>query len=364
MEVKVLDSKRRAVEVLPRSEEDLWTLAMSLRKGDRLRLVVLRDVAGRDAKEKQRRPIEVTLRLESVEFQPFSGALRVFGVIEEGPDRFGVRGRHQSAYISLNQPVIMIREEGWDERTLRKIAQSGPKGRAVVASVDYDEAAVGVLTSEGLKVTLDRTLSIGPKDDPLREARIDEALAELTDAIINAAAEEGAKAIIVVGPGPLKEQLAERVRSRSPSLAVIVDSTSSGGLEGLYEALRRDSVVSALREIEAVEAQMVLDEFLRRVSRDPGTVAYTIDEVLEAAEMGAVDKAVFVDDYLYSPDIEVSQKFARAVEEVERRGGRAIMITRESPAAAQIIAMGGVIALLRYRLERPSGPRLGPQESG
>ena len=363
MEVKTLDSKRRAIEVLPRSEEDLWTLAMNLKRGDRLRLVVLRDVAGRDAKEKQRRPIEVTLRLESLEFQPFSGALRVFGVIEEGPDRFGVRGKHQSAYISLNQPVVLIRDEGWDERTMRKIVQSGPRGRAIMAAVEYDGAAVGVLTPEGLKVVLDKDLTIGPKDDPSREARLDEALAELTDVIVKLTAEEGATAVVLVGPGPLKEELAARVRSRLPSVRVVVDSTSGGGLEGLYEALRRDSVVAALREIETVEAQIVLDEFLRRVVKDPLTVAYTIDDVLEAAEMGAVETAVVVDEYLYSPDQETSEKFTSAVEEIERGGGRVIIITRESPAAAQVLGMGGIIALLRYRLERDLAANLGPQES-
>ncbi|MGC9071318.1 MAG: pelota family protein [Acidilobus sp.] len=350
MEVKVLDSKRRVIEVLPRSEEDLWTLAVSLRSGDRLRLIVLRDVAERDAKEKQRRPIEVTLRLESVEFQPFSGALRVFGVIEEGPDRFGVRGRHQSAYIGLNQPILLIREEGWSERVLRKLEQSGPRGRAVIVAIDYEEVALGLLTPEGIKIIEDRGLSLGPKDDPSRERRLQEVLSEVSEQVVKLAGEEGAVAAVVVGPGQLKDYLASRIRSLAPSLHVIEDSTSSGGTEGILEALRRDSVVRALKEIDSVEAQRVLDEFLARVSRDPSTVAYTIDEALRAAELGAVDKAVVLDEYLYSGDDEVREKFARLVELVEAKGGKVIMITGESPASFTISNMGGVIALLRYRL--------------
>ncbi len=350
MEVKVLDSKRRVIEVLPRSEEDLWTLALSLRRGDRLRLVVLRDVAGRDAKEKQRRPIEVTLRLESLEFQPFSGALRVFGVIEEGPDRFGVKGRHQSAYIALNQPVLLLREEGWDERTIRKMAESGPRGRAVIVAIDYDEVAVGLLRSEGLRVILDKALSLGPKDDPGREERLSEALSEVSGIVVGALSQERALTAVIVGPGPLKEGLAERVRSMAPSVQIIVDTTSSGGVEGLYEAMRRDSIIRALREIDSVEAQEVLEEFLQRISRDPSTVAYTIDEVLRAAELGAVDRAVVLDEYLYSPDQETREKFTRAVEAIERKGGRVIMVTPESPAAPVISGMGGVVALLRYRI--------------
>ncbi|MGC9210439.1 MAG: pelota family protein [Acidilobus sp.] len=351
MEVKVLDSKKRTIEVLPRSEEDLWTLALTLRKGDRLRLVVLRDVAGREAKEKQRRPIEVTLRLESVEFQPFSGALRVFGVIEEGPDRFGVKGRHQSAYIGLNEPIIMVREEGWSDRVLRKLIESGPRGRAIIASIDYDELAIGVLTSEGIRIVEDRGLSLGPKDDPSRERRLEEVISEAAQTVVRLASEQRASVVLSVGPGQLKEDLAAKVRGLAPSLTVITDSASSGGVEGIYEALRRDSTVKALREVESVEAQVILEEFLARVSRDPATVAYTVDDVLQAAEMGAVEKAVIIDEFLYSDDDEVREKFTKLVELVESKGGRVVIITRESPASQTVSNMGGVIALLRYRLE-------------
>ena len=349
MELRVLDSKGRAIEVRPRSEEDLWALAMSLREGDRVRTVVLRDVSGRDAKEKQRRPIEVVIRVESVEFQPFTGSLRVFGVIEEGPDRFGVKGRHQSAYIGLNQAVVVEREGGWDERTLSRLRSSGPRGRAVVVSVDYDGYAVAELTSLGMRVASEVSASLGPKDDPRREERLREMVSEAASEAVRAASELGARVVLVVGPGQLKEEVAAAVRASAPSLRVLTDSTSSGGVEGVYEALRRQGVVEALREIDAVRAREVLDEFLRRLSSGADLVAYTLDEVLEAARAGAVQVAVVSSRYLYSPDDAEREKARQLVEEVESRRGEVIVVGEQYPEVeGQVSSFGGAVALLRF----------------
>ena len=355
MELRVLDSKKRTIQVVPRSEEDLWTLAMYIREGDKVRTVVLRDVAGREARQKERRPIEVTLRVESVEFQPFSGSLRVFGVIEEGPERFGVRGRHQSAYITLNQPIVLIRDEGWGDKVLKKFMESGPRGRAVLVAVDYESAAVAIMTPTGLKIVLEQDLSLGPKDDPARERRLEEALAQLAEASVREASQAGASVIGRASPGQIREVLAEKVRSLAPHLHIITDSVSGGGLEGIHEVVRRDSVLKALREMDSVAAQEVVEEFLRRISTDPSLVAYTLDDVTFAAEAGAVERAVIIDEYLYASDDEQRERFRRLMELIEQKGGRVIIITRDSPAASMIFNMGGVVAILRYRLQRTSG---------
>lgn len=352
MEVRQLDSKGRAVELVPRSEEDLWTLAMAIRKGDLIRTVVMRDVSGKDAKSKERRPIEVLLRVESVEFQPFTGVLRVFGVIEEGPEKFGVKGKHQSAYLGLNQRVTLIRESGWDRKTIEKLMSSGPRGKAMIVAVDYDSYAMALLTPLGLKVLYEGNLSLGAKDDPRRQESLEKAINEIAEGAVKHAAEEGVAVIVIAGPVTLKDEVANKVKQMARSFNIITDSTSSGGLEGIYEVLRRQSVIDALKEISSVRAQEVMDEFMKLFSTDRDMVAYTLDDVLEASNYGAVKSMIILDELLYSINDDEREKAQRAVELAETRGGEVIIITSETPVSTTVSSFGGVVATLRFRLPR------------
>ncbi|MGC9112116.1 pelota family protein [Acidilobus sp.] len=352
MEVRLLDSKARYIEVLPRSEEDLWTLAMTLRQGDLIRTVVTRDVSGRDAKSKERRPIEVLLRVENVEFQPFTGALRIFGVIEEGPDRFGVKGKHQSAYIGLNQWVTLIRDGGWSQRIIEKLRASGPRGKAIILAVDYESYAVAVLTPVGLRVLYENPLSLGSKDDPRREANLEEAIDRIANELVEQASKESANVVVVAGPTTVKDEVASKVRLLARGMRVVEDTVSSGGVEGIYEVMRRQSVLEALNEMNSVRAESILDEFMKLVSTSPDLVAYTLPEVKLAAELGAVKSLVIIDSLLYSIDDSERETAQNIVEVVESRGGEVVVITRESPASDTVASMGGVIAILRYKVPR------------
>ena len=86
MRIIDVSNKGRVVKVYIESEEDLWTLKILLRPGDLVEGLTTRDVAGRLGGEKERRPMIVKLRVENVEFQPFTGKLRIFGVVVEGPE--------------------------------------------------------------------------------------------------------------------------------------------------------------------------------------------------------------------------------------------------------------------------------------
>ncbi|MFP3231448.1 MAG: pelota-like protein [Acidilobus sp.] len=352
MELRLLDSKGKAIEVLPRSEEDLWALALTLRRGDLVRTVVTRDVSGRDAKSKERKPIEVLLRVESVEFQPFTGSLRVFGLIEEGPDRFGVKGKHQSAYIGLNQRLTIIREEGWGQRPLERLRSSGPKGKALIVAIDYDSYALAILTPIGLRLLYENAVSLGSKDDPRRQANVEELINRVANEVISESSREGASVIVVAGPTTLKDEVSSKVRSLAPGLRIIEDTVSSGGAEGVYEVIRRQSVVEALGELSSVRAQGLLEEFMRLLSTDSETVAYTLDDVKRAADLGAVKSLVILDSLLYSIDDRERELSQEIVEEVEAKRGEVVVIGSESPASQTVASMGGAIAILRYRLPR------------
>ncbi|MFN4046604.1 MAG: pelota-like protein, partial [Acidilobaceae archaeon] len=145
MKILEVSSKSRVAKVLIESEEDLWTLKTILKPGDLIEAKTTRDVAGVPGGEKERRAIIVKLRVERLEFQPFTGKLRVSGVIVEGPEEYGVKGRHHTLTLTPGMTIVLERGEGWSVKALEAMEKSGPKGRVIIAAVDHEELALGIL---------------------------------------------------------------------------------------------------------------------------------------------------------------------------------------------------------------------------
>ena len=83
-------------------------------------------------------------------------------------------------------------------------------------------------------------------------------------------------------------------------------------------------------------------------------VAYGISEVADAAEFGAVEELLIVDDRLRRErqgdgdwDLDVND----VVESVEQQGGDVTVFSGEFDPGRQLRNLGGVAALLRYRIQ-------------
>jgi protein pelota len=348
MKVRVLDRRGQKLEVRIEDEEDLWTLRIVLRPGDLITTRTFRDVSIKGSETKERRPITVTLRLKNVEFQPFTGKLRAYGVIVEGPEEYGLKGKHHAAMISIGQSIVLEREGGWPKEIVKRMEESGPKGKALIVAVDYDEYAVALVAHHGYRILLEREISLPGKDDPSRESMLSSYVAELVRSVVSLGKREGTKLVVVVGPGPLKEVVARKIRELSPDMITNTDSTSMGGRAGVEEALRRPKVYEILRDYSIVEAESWLETFLSLLARDRNRVAYTVDEVLKVAEMGAVERIVVVDELIYSMDDVEREKVDRTLSVAERARAKILIVPRDSPVGEKVWRLGGIIAVLRF----------------
>ena len=348
MKIEVIDRRRERLRVTPESEEDLWTIKTIVRPGDLVRGKTYRDVAVGGRGEKEKKPIIVTIRVKNVEFQPFTGKLRFFGVIVEGPEEYGVKGKHQSILVTPGSTIILERPGGWPEKAIERLRASGPRGKAVVVAVDYDEYGLALVSPQGVRILVDKYVRLPGKDDPAREQELEKLKAAVAREIVEAASRNNARIVVIVGPGTLKREIADRVREQAPTLKIVVDDASMGGRAGIEEALRRHTVAAALQDYVVTEAEAALGELLKYAARSPELVATGPSDVLAASLMGAVDKLVVVDTMLFHIDDDVREAVNRAVEEAEKRGATVVIVPEDTPPGEKIRAMGGIVAVLRY----------------
>ena len=92
----------------------------------------------------------------------------------------------------------------------------------------------------------------------------------------------------------------------------------------------------------AIETHLV-EKALEEIAKD-GMVAYGPLEVQRAVDMGAVDTLLVL-------DVLVRQKKAdRAMASVESARGKIVVISEHIEAGKKLDSIGGIVALLRFRL--------------
>ncbi len=350
MKIRKIDRRGEKLEARIEDEEDLWTLRVVLRPGDFITLKTFRDVSIKGSETKQRKPIVVKMRIKNVEFQPFTGKLRVYGIIVEGPEEYGLRGKHHAALVSLGQTVILERSGGWEKEVIKRFEESGPRGRAIIVAVDYDEYGIALIAHHGYKVLIEKDMSLPGKDDPRREEILNSYIDKIAKSIIDLTKREKTKLVIIVGPGPLKENVQKKIKELSSDIKTSLDSVSMGGRAGIEEALRRPKVYEMLKEFSIVEAESWLNEFLSKLAKDRNRVAYTLGDVMEAAKYGAIDRLIVVDDLIYSIDDEEREKVDRTLLEAERKRAEILIVPKDSPVGERVWRLGGILAILRFPL--------------
>ena len=354
MKVEILSRRRDRLRVRPESEEDLWTLKTILRPGDYVRARTVRDVSYKGTSRKEKRPIIVKVRVKDVGFQAFTGKLRIFGVIVEGPEQYGIKGKHQSITVAPGMEIEIEREGGWGWAAIERLRSSGPKGRAVLAAIDYDEYAVAVLSAHGYKLVAEGSLHLPGKDDPSREQVLSSRIAEIARMIVDTAKKYGAELTVIGGPGALKDSLASKVRELSPHLKVVVDNLAMGGRAGIEELLRRPTLSSVLRDFSVAEAERVLEEAMRIAAKNPELVAFGIVEAARAAEIGAIRDLVIVESALYTIDDQLREAAERLLDSAEKYRARIYLVPEDSPVGEKLRPLGDAVAILRFPLGQGS----------
>ena len=96
-----------------------------------------------------------------------------------------------------------------------------------------------------------------------------------------------------------------------------------------------------------------IDELMMRIG-DGAKAAYGVEQVQEAAEFGAVEELLVLDERLRDErqaegdwNIDVND----VIDAVEQKGGEITVFSKEFQPGQQLKNLGGIAALLRYRLQ-------------
>ncbi|MFW6384868.1 MAG: mRNA surveillance protein pelota [Halodesulfurarchaeum sp.] len=343
---------RVAITLVPESLDDLWHLTYVIEPGD---LVAgdthrriqrneenLRDTGG------EREHLHVTLSVDEVEFHKFANRLRVSGVIEKC-SREDQLGFHHTLNLEERKEITVTKHWKADQLDrLQEAVEATDQPDVAIATVEEGEAYIHTVAQYGVDEYASFRNTTG-KGEYARGR--EELFADLKKALDHLEVD----AIILAGPGFTKQDALKYIQDADPELAErisVVDTSAAGG-RGVHEVLKRGAVDEVQKETRIAEESAQIDELMKRIAED-GAAAYGIDAVAQAADYGAVETLLILDERLRQEragdgdwDVDANE----IVETVEQQGGDITVFSHDFDPGLQLRNLGGVAALLRYRIE-------------
>ena len=350
------DDKHGIVALLPEDLDDLWALYVVVEPGDFVKARTRREKRVEGAKSRGKRiSINLGIEVEKKALDVLMGRLRLLGVIREAPARFEDElGKHHALDIRPGIPVELRkgRWAGFHLRILERACRGKPKP-LIVACVDDEDYCVALVGLRDIEVlaegrnTLARERGARSREEALRPF-FREALSALRKAW-----EDHRRPLAVIGPSMERDMFLALLRSEEPALArqiVSVRAVSTGGLPGIYEALRAGVLTKALSEARITREVEAVREALSRLGKGDGRVAYGLEEVRRACSYGAVEKLMVADAVLRDANEEERLLLEDLMMEVEEKGGEVMIISSSHEAGRNVLSLGGIVALLRFPL--------------
>ncbi len=346
----VIGSKQNEKRLKIDNLNDLWYLSQIIEPGDTVKARTERKVTIGSKEEKSAvKKVNVTLAIEveKIEFHKYSDALRVSGKIVEGPEDIP-HGQYHTIAIEPKLIVSVTKPE-WLGFQMGYIRESQQKSAEILLLLlERDEACFALLTAQGYRILSEIKGEVENKSYKDKKVFVfyDDVLKKLEDYV----ARHNPKKIVVASPAFYKEDFAKLIKNQELKSKIIQATCNQSGEQGIVELLKRDELHQALKEDRVSRELVLVEQLLREISID-GNYAYGKAEVKAASEAGAVAKLIVADGLIRETrQAGTYAEVAAIMKLVQHNGGELEIIESENPGGRKLDGLGGIGALLRYKI--------------
>jgi len=352
--VKIIkkDYSRGYVQLIIDKPEDLWHLSQVILPGDFVKTKSLRKIekgGGERAKAVVRKPMLLKIEVKKVEFQRSFNSLKVLGTVVEGPEDVP-HGTHHSFQLEEGNLIGLEKKEflGFQIKRLDE-AEKNTGNKILICAVDRGEGYFALLKNYGFE-SLGKIEGETEKKDK-RTKSVDDFYGLLVKQLEDYDARFNFYKIILGGPAFWKEELYEKLDDKIKKKTVLVNCNNSGEA-GISEIIKRDELRKVLKEERVQEEIFIVEEILKEIGKE-GKVCYGFKDVKNALNSGAIEKLAVSDSLIKSlmeeNNFDELNEIMRLTEKIK---GEVCIISHEHEAGAKLDGLGGIAALLRYKINQ------------
>jgi len=351
MKIIFSNFKKGEAKVKVTNLDDLWYLsqiidAKDIVKGETVRKI---KIGGEEHQKTVKRPVFLSIQVEKTEFHKQSNALRVMGIILEGPEDVP-HGTHHTFNVE-NNSIITIVKEKWFDFQIEKLKEAGAEKQLKILLVVFDkeEAHFAYATTYGYEYLSEMKSNLPKKgeEEKTEGTYYSDIIKQIKDYISRYNIEK----VIVASPAFWKDYLLKEIKDPELNKKILTATCSSADKTAFNEVLKRPEVETALKESRTVEELKLIDQLLKEILR--GKLAkYGMQEVSRAAEVGAIQTLLITDSYIRKTrDENTFDKVDAILKTVESTKGKVTIVSSEHDGGKKLDGLGGIAALLRYQID-------------
>ena len=354
--MKILKRQQMLWRIRVESQDDLWSISRLARKGmsmatlgERRDQTTAGETGGR-AKSAERKKMWIKLRIETTEYQTFSDTLRIHGIIEEAQFDLGL---HHTHIIEVNDEIEITSLTPFDATDIDLLIESEKASKAVQVAllvVENDEMILYFITGRGLRESAMWTMRGGGKRGDLRTTS--NVASSFRKSVVSALSSQLNDEIplILCGPGHAKDVLLPELRDNGHSRFIKLVATSMGGRSAANEVIREGLAEDLLGQHAISKEIMLLEEAWTRLSTTC-TVAYGKEQLDRALSEGAIETLLITADLLRNEEDTIAGKswpvWCKGLSDIS---ATLVQCSTDHDSGQQLLGMGGVVALLRYKM--------------
>ncbi len=347
MKILHQDTRKGVIKLRIDNLDDLWHLKNVIAPNDIVSSLTYRREETQSDKLRsergEKKPMWLDIEVEKVEFHEFTDRLRVLGTIVDGPQDLG-------SYHTLNLTEgdeVSIKKEEWNKHELDRLKEAVEESEKPVitfVALEQNDITVAIMRQYGVKEMAHLSPNMGGKMYDGDRMTTDELFEEVIK-VLRTVIEPG-DPLVILGPGFTKEDFFEYAKRHHPGIVsnAEVIPAGVGGLTGIHEILKSGRERSVLDGHRVSYECGMVEELLTRIKID-GAYAYGDESVEKAITVGAAEKLLILDTRVRE------KRGERLMKQAEQLGGDVVVIGSGHEGGKQLKALGGVGALLRYKLE-------------
>jgi protein pelota len=349
MKITHQDLKTGTVTVVPESVDDLWALSQVLDAGDEVSGKTVRKIKleGERKSEVIKKTIFLRLNAEKFDFDA-NGELRVSGKILEGPEDVA-RGSYHTFSVESGTAVTIVKKRWFSFQLQRlKEASEAKPPSILICAFDREDAIFAKLTKAGYETILKLRGDVQRKRMETKAGK--NFFEEIVEHLREYATRLSAEKIILASPAFWKDELLKSLKDAALKKKVVLATISSADESGIAEALKRPELQEALRQERAAKEINLVEQVLAGIAKG-SAVSYGLAEVTAAAEAGAVTTLLVTDTLITrSRSDGTFSAVERVLQSVDDAQGAIVIVSGKHEGGRKLDGLGGIAALLRYRL--------------
>lgn len=348
MKITYFNKKEGVAKLAPESLDDLYHISKIVELGDLASAMSSRKIkiGGEQSRQSAtRRPCFIKIKVNKVELDYVSSVLRLSGEVVEAPEEV-TKGSAHTLTIEINTKLV-LHKNSWKRHHIVRLDKAKTKRASsaiLVCSLDDDISAFASISDSGVRELGEIELSLASKRAKVSAT---EQYKNLVAALRNYYNQLNPSGVVIVSPGFWKDELFKVLKDKDSKLAkkVRIESVSAGGLSGVKELVKKGVNI---KDSTIEEETKFVEELGRRISKN-GKVAYSFVEVKKV--ISAVEKLAISEKFISK--VRKTGNYSRLeklIDSVEGSGGKVFVIDNKSDAGKILDGLGGIAALLRYRI--------------